>query len=110
MPHGMFTDREKHGFGALFCQRLEYGWRIAGPRTVVEGEHYFPITEKIVGLEVLKSEARSSSGIDFNDTCDAERIGIAGACPGLARGASVPNRSDKRRVALRPRGGCHEGY
>ena len=33
----MFTDREKHGFGALLCQRPEYGWRIAGPRTVVEG-------------------------------------------------------------------------
>ena len=94
MPHGMFTDREKHGFGALFCQRLEYGWRIAGPRTVVEGEHYFPITQEIVGFEVLESEARSSSGVDFNDTCDAKSIRIAGHGPGFARCASVPNRSE----------------
>ena len=94
MPHGMFTDREKHGFGALFCQRPENGWRIAGPRTVVEGEHHFPITEEIVGLEMLKSEARSSRGVDFNDTCDARASGLPGHGPGFARCASVPNRSE----------------
>jgi hypothetical protein len=83
MPHGMFTDREEHGFGALLCQRPEYGWRIAGPRTVVEGEHHFAITEEIVRLEMLKSEARSSRGVDFNDTCDAKSLWIAGAWPGV---------------------------
>jgi hypothetical protein len=78
----MFTDREKHGFGALLCQGLKHCWRIAGPRPVVEGKHYFPITKKIVSLEVLEPEARPSSRVDFNDTCDAERTGIAGACCG----------------------------
>ena len=38
MPNGMLTDREEDGFGALLCQRPQYGWRIARPRTVVEGE------------------------------------------------------------------------
>ena len=93
MPHGMFTDREKHGFGALFCQRPENGWRIAGPRTVVEGEYHFPITEEIVGLEMLKSEARSSRGVDFNDTCDAMRgIEIAIAQTVAARIRSIPSK------------------
>ena len=79
----MLTYWEEHGFGALFCQRLKYGWRIAGPRTVVEGEHYFSITQEIVGFEVLEPETRSSSGVDFNNSCDAERIRIAGACSGV---------------------------
>ena len=79
----MLTNWEEHGFGAVLCQRLKYGWRIAGPRTVVEGEHYFPITEEIVGFEVLESETRSSSGVDFNDTCDAESLRIAQACSGV---------------------------
>ena len=83
MPHRMFSDREEHGFGALLRQGLKYGWRIAGPRSVIKGEHYFPISQEIVGLEVLKSETRSSSGVDFNDTCDAERIRIAGTCSGI---------------------------
>jgi len=76
----MLTDREEYGLGALLCQRPEYGRCIAGPWTIVEGEHYFPITEKIVGLEVLESETRSSSGVNFNDTCDAESLRIAWAC------------------------------
>jgi hypothetical protein len=74
----MLSDREEHGFGALLCQRLKYGWRIAGPRSVIEGEHYFPIAEEIVGLEVLEPEARSSSRVDSNDACDAECLRIAG--------------------------------
>src|SRR5689334_16669554 len=78
MPHRVLTDREEHSFGALLCKRLKYGWRIARPRPVIEGEHYFPITQEIVGLEVLQPEARCSSGIDFNDSRDPERIGIAG--------------------------------
>jgi hypothetical protein len=32
---------------------------------------------------MLKSEARSSSGVDFNDTCDAESLRIARACYGV---------------------------
>src|ERR1051325_1301084 len=75
MPHGMFADRKKHCLRALLCQRLQHRWRVAGPRTVVEGEHYFPITQEIVCLEVLEPEARPSSRVDFNDTCDAERTG-----------------------------------
>jgi hypothetical protein len=67
----------------LFCQRPEYGWRVAGPRTVVEGEHYFSITQEIVSLKVLESETRSSSGVDFNDTCDAESLRIAPAGSGV---------------------------
>ena len=83
MPYCLLTDREENGFGALLCQRPENGWRIAGPRTVVEGEHHFPITKEIVGLEILKSEARSSSGVDFNDTCDAKSLRFAWAWPGV---------------------------
>ena len=78
MPYCVLTDREENGFGALLCQRPENGWRIAGPWTIVEGEHYFPITEKIVGLEVFEPEARSSGGVNFNDTCDTETLRIAG--------------------------------
>jgi hypothetical protein len=85
MPHGMLTNWEEHGFGALLCQRLKYGWRIAGPRTVVEGEHYFPITQEIVGLEVLEPEARSSGGVNFNNTCDTESLRIAGTCRSLRK-------------------------
>src|SRR4029077_7042347 len=42
MPHGMLADREEQRLGALRCQRLEYGWRIAGPWTIVESQNYFP--------------------------------------------------------------------
>ena len=110
MPHGMLTNWEEHGFGAVFCQRLKYGWRIAGPRTVVEGEHHFPVTQEVVGLEMLKSEARSSSGVDFNDTCDAKSLRIAGAWPGVRSLCECPQPLGERRVALGPRGGRHEGY
>jgi hypothetical protein len=83
MPHGMFTDREKHGFRALLCQGLKHGWRIAGPRTVVEGEHNFSITQEIVSFEVLEPEARSSGAVNFNDPRNAKRIRIAWACSGV---------------------------
>jgi hypothetical protein len=90
----MFTDREKHGFGALFCQRPENGWRIAGPRTVVEGEHHFPITEEIVGLEMLKSES-GPPVVSISTTRATPRAsGLPGHGPGFARCASVPNRSE----------------
>ena len=110
MPNSMLTYREEYSFGALFRQRLEYGWRIAGPRTVVEGEHYFSITQEIVGFEVLEPETRSSSGIDFNNSCDAKKIRIAGACSGVRSLCEYPQPLRDRRVVLRPRGGCHERY
>ena len=32
---------------------------------------------------MLESETRSSSGVDFNDTCDAKSLRIAGTCSGV---------------------------
>ena len=83
MPNGMLAYGEEHGPGALFCQRPEYGWRIIGPWTVIEGEHYFSVAQEIVGFEVLESKTRSSSAVDFNNSGDAERTRIARTCSGV---------------------------
>jgi hypothetical protein len=45
---------------------------------------------------VLEPEARSSSGIDFNDARDPEKIGMPGHVPGLAVAASAPNQTEGR--------------
>jgi hypothetical protein len=76
-------NRHQVPFRAADRTQLTSAPALARPRPVIEGEHYLAITQEIVGLEVLEPEARSSSGIDFNDARDPEKIGIAGACPGI---------------------------
>ena len=83
MPNCVLTDGKEDGLSALLCQCAQYGWRIDRPRTVVEGEHYFPITQEIVRFKVLESETRASSAIDFNNPRDTKEIGIAAACFGI---------------------------
>src|SRR6185437_15237428 len=76
MPAGVFTDREKHGLGALIGERLEHALGIARPRAIVESQHDLVVTQEVVGFEVLEAEARTASGIDLNRTLDAERVRI----------------------------------
>ena len=89
VPHGRLADGEEQRFGALGCQCLEYGWRIAGPRTVVEGQHHFSLAQEIVGSEVLEFEARPPGGVDFHDARDAGGLGLPGHVAWVATGAAV---------------------
>ena len=76
MPSGVLADRKKYGLGALVCQRLEHRRRVSRPRTVIERQNDFLILEKVVGLEMLKAEAGSAGGVNFNDARHTERVWI----------------------------------
>src|SRR5262245_57426344 len=76
MPPGVLSDRKKDCFGALIRERLEHGWRMTRPRTIIEGEYDFLVAQEIISLEVLKAEARPAGRVDFNNPRDAERVGI----------------------------------
>jgi len=108
----MLADGEEQRFGALGCQCLEYGWRIAGPRTVVEGQHHFSLAQEIVGSEVLESEARPPGRVDFHDARDAERVRIARTCclGRDRRGCRCRHCQRFHRIILRRRGARRESH
>ena len=63
---GVLADGEERREYALTRQRLDDcgGGR---PRTIVEGQNDFLITQEVMLLEMLEAESRSASRIDFDD-------------------------------------------
>src|SRR5262245_7780315 len=100
MPPGMLADGEEDRLGALLGQCLEHGRRMSRPWTVIEGQDDLFIAEKIVGLEMLKSEAWSASRVDLDNAGNSKGVGIvafrgSGTWPGCLRGLS-PGRCGRR--------------
>ena len=77
MPHGVLADREKQGLGALIRERLKDRRGVAGPRAVVESQHYLVFAQEIVDFKLFEAEAGPAGCIDFHHAGDAERIWIA---------------------------------
>src|SRR5262249_51726516 len=65
MPAGVPTDLEEGCFQAFVGQRLENGLRVARPRTVVEGQDDFFITQEVILLEMLEAEAGTAGRVDL---------------------------------------------
>jgi hypothetical protein len=76
MPSGVLSDRKKDCLGALLGERLEHSRRMTRPRAIVEREHDFLVAQEVIGLEVLKTEARAAGGVDFDNPRHAERVRI----------------------------------
>src|SRR5262249_2586822 len=113
MPDRVLADREERRLGALGCKCSEHGRGVDRPRTIVEGQDALAWIEKVIGLEVLKSEAWTPGRVDLHHAGNAK-------CPGRLAGRS---RDDFRcrwprgfgRAALRSwpqlgaAGGCERG-
>src|ERR1700722_12401888 len=76
VPHRMFADGEEQRLGALRLQGFEDGWRIAGPRTVIEGQHDFVVAKEVVCFKLLGSEAGASGRVYFHSPRHAKRVWI----------------------------------
>ena len=80
MPAGVLADREEHRLGALIGQRFEHGRCMSRPRPVVERQHDFVVTQKVIRLEMLEAEAGAAGGVDLDDAGNSECIRIVAFC------------------------------
>src|SRR5262245_26055945 len=76
MPPGVLADREEDRLGALLGQCLEHGWRMSRPWTIIEGQHDLFVAEKVIGLEMLESEAGPASRVDLDNAGNSKGVGI----------------------------------
>src|SRR5262249_43308871 len=74
VPQRVLADGKKSGFDALLGQRIEYRTGIAGPGTVVEGQHHFLQHQEIVLFVLFEAEAGSPGGVDFDRSRQTQRI------------------------------------
>jgi non-ribosomal peptide synthetase component F len=96
MGERVAADQKEGGAHAFLPQRLENAFRGAGPRPVVEGEHYF-LGRQRQGLgKLLAAHARRGSGIHIENARGAERAGIAGAGRRAVRGRGDRRRGERR--------------
>jgi hypothetical protein len=75
-----------------------------GPRAVVEGQHDFFVAQEIVLLEVLGPECRTAGGVDFDDTRQADGVGIVASRNGFGGRRGRHRRWRGRRGCCRCRG------
>src|SRR5689334_3291826 len=80
VPARMLADRKEERLGALLGQGLEHGGRMSGPRTIVESQNDFMITQEIVGLEMLEAKAGSAGSVDLDNTGNPEGIRVVAFC------------------------------
>jgi hypothetical protein len=74
----VYQRREFAAAGGLVIvlQRLQHHRCVLGPRSVIEGQHDFLVTQEIVLFEMLRAEARTACGVDFDDPGETYRAGI----------------------------------
>src|SRR5215469_18119455 len=82
-PSGVLADLKKGCFDAIVFERLQHHRGVFGPRAVVEGQYDFFVAQEVVLLEVLGSECRTASGVDFDDARETDGVGIVASWNGL---------------------------
>ena len=72
----VLADREEQALGAFVRERLQHGGRVDRPRTVVERQHDFLLSEEVELLEMLEAEAGAARRVDLDDAGHTQRVRI----------------------------------
>src|SRR5262245_54271952 len=72
----MFANRKERGPDAISRKSVEHHAGIAGPRSIVEGEHDLVREQEVVRLILRETETWSASCVYFDRANDTQRVGI----------------------------------